>query len=429
MKEEKPNRWLMVVAALSIQVCLGVIYAWGPIKVVLRDMGGPWTDTAAAMPFSVGLATLAAVMVFAGKWQDKVGPRKVATVGGILYGIGYLLASVVEPTPLNLTVTYGLISGAGIGFAYVCPIAALVKWFPDMKGTISGVAVAGFGAGAFVFGKIIPILAAKGGIAYVFQTLGIVFFIGVVLGAQILRNPPDGYKPEGWEPPKPSDNSKHHSGHDFEYKEIITTTSFWLLWAMLLIGSMAGLMTIGHIASFAKKTFVSQGVTAAEAAGMAATIVGVLSILNGLGRIAWGSISDKIGRTKALFAMFLLQGVAMFALSKFAASYYVIMAFAALVGFNFGGNFALFPSATADFFGTKNIGINYGLVFTSYGVAGLLGPVLGGKVFDATQSYSQAFIIAGGLCIFASVLAFITKAPIKKVEDEAVVVASTAIKF
>ena len=409
--ETTTNRWNIVIAAIAIQLCLGVIYAWSPIKSLLTT-GFAWSHQDASLPFSVGLATFAVVMVFAGRWQDKAGPRKVATAGGILYGIGYILASLgVPPTTGWIVLTYGIIGGAGIGLAYVCPIAALVKWFPDKRGLISGLAVAGFGAGAFIFSKLIPVIATAPdpGLYNVFLYFGITFLVVVTLAAQMLQNPPEGYKPEGWEPPATKAGAP--SSYSYEWGEMLGTKQFWLLWFMFIIGATAGLMTIGHIKGFAQEVLTAGNI--ADAGGKAITIVGMLSIFNGLGRIVWGAASDNLGRTKAMMIMFLLQAGAMFGLTQ-VTGYYAIMGVACLVGFNFGGNFALFPSATADFFGTKNIGINYGWVFTSYGVAGIFGPMLGGYVKDTLKVYDQAFLIAAGLCVVAALLALITSAPAGK---------------
>ena len=410
-RETTTNRWNIVIAAIAIQLCLGVIYAWSPIKSLLTT-GFGWSHQDASLPFSVGLATFAVVMVLAGRWQDKAGPRKVATVGGILYGIGYILASQgVPPTTGWIVLTYGIIGGAGIGLAYVCPIAALVKWFPDKRGLISGLAVAGFGAGAYIFSKLIPVIATapEPGLYNVFLYFGITFLVVVTLAAQMLQNPPEGYKPEGWEPPAAKAGGP--SSYNYEWGEMLGTKQFWLLWFMFIIGATAGLMTIGHIKGFSQDILTAGNI--ADAGGKAITIVGMLSIFNGLGRIVWGAASDKIGRAKAMMIMFLLQAGAMFGLTQ-VTGYYAIMGVACLVGFNFGGNFALFPSATADFFGTKNIGINYGWVFTSYGVAGIFGPMLGGYVKDTLQVYDQAFLIAAGLCVVAALLALITNAPAGK---------------
>jgi len=358
-----------------------------------------FTTTQTQVIFSAALATFALVMILAGRWQDKKGPRIVATVGGIVLGLGYILASFTGGSFVGLCLTIGLIGGAGIGLGYVCPIAACVKWFPDKRGLVTGLAVAGFGAGAWVFGKLGSSFTETYGVLQAFMYLGITFLVAVVFGAQLLKNPPAGWKPEGWVPPQVASKSKE----DFEWKEMLKTRQFWLLWLMFIFGASAGLMVIGILKPFG----IHSGLTAA-AAGNA---VGILALFNGAGRITWGVASDKLGRTRAMLLMFILQGVMMLALMQMGSQEWTLTIAAAWVGFNFGGNFALFPSATADYFGTKNVGINYGFVFTAYGVAGIIGPILGGQVFDLTGSYLWAFIPSGILCILAAILSMFTKSP------------------
>ncbi len=394
------NRWFVVIGALIVQMCLGAIYAWSVFVNPLKDTFG-FTTTQTQIVFSIGLATFALVMVFAGRWQDKIGPRKVAITGGIVLGLGYILGGLTGGSFLAIALTVGLIGGAGIGLGYVCPIAAGVKWFPDKRGLITGLAVAGFGGGAWIISKIASSWITSFGLLTTFLYLGILFLVAVVLGSLVLVNPPEGYKPEGWEPPvkKASANNKQ----DYSWNEMIKTKQFWLMWVMFTFAAASGLMVIGILKPF--------GVFSGLSAAMAASAVGILALFNAAGRITWGVVSDKIGRTRAMGLMFLLQGIMMLILMKMGSTALTLGIAAAWVGFNFGGNFALFPSTTADYFGTKNMGVNYGFVFTAYGVAGIIGPILGGKVFDVTGTYLWAFIPAGVLCLVAALLSLMTKSP------------------
>ncbi len=394
------NRWIIVAAALLIQLSLGAIYSWSVFVNPLKEAFN-YTTTQTQIIFSVGLASFALVMIFAGKWQDKVGPRKVATVGGVLLGLGYVLASFTGGDFILLTITVGLIGGAGIGFGYVCPIAAAVKWFPDKRGLVTGLAVAGFGAGALIFAQLATSFIASYGLMTAFQYLGIIFLVSVVIGAQFLKNPPQGWVPEGFKAPVKS--ASKASAENFTAGELLRTSQFWMLWIMFVFGAGAGLMVIGNLKPF--------GVVSGLSPAVAGAAVGVLALFNGAGRIVWGTASDKIGRSKSMALMFTLQGIMMLALIQMGSTELLLTVAAAWVGFNFGGNFALFPSATADFFGTKNLGANYGLVFTSYGVAGIAGPILGGMVFDATGSYLWAFIPSGVMCLIAAGLALVIKSP------------------
>ena len=398
MAKKVTNRWLVVAGALIIQLCLGAIYSWSvfvnPLK---KDYA--FTTTQTQIIFSVALAVFALVMIFAGKWQDKAGPRRVALLGALLLGLGYVLARFSGNSFLGLVASIGILGGAGIGLCYVCPIAALIKWFPDKRGLITGIAVAGFGAGAWIFAQLASSLIDTLGLKATFFILGIIFFAAVSFGALFLSNPPTGWKPKGFKEAKAA--KKTAKKKEYGWREILKTKQFWLLWLMFAFGATAGLMVIGNLKPFG----VYSGLTPA----IAGSAVGILALFNGAGRIIWGWLSDKLTRTKAMFLMFSLQGIMMLVLMKMGSTALLLGAAAAIVGFNFGGNFALFPSATADFFGTKHIGVNYGLVFTSYGVAGIVGPILGGRVFDLTGSYLYAFIPAGVACLIAAILSFVVK--------------------
>jgi OFA family oxalate/formate antiporter-like MFS transporter len=335
-------------------------------------------------------------------------------VGGLLLGAGYILAFFVDQIAgtdafigtIYLVITYGIIGGAGIGFAYVCPIAALVKWFPDKKGAITGIAVAGFGAGALVFGYVeeyllglfdVPAYAAIG---WPMLVLGVTYLILVVLGAQLLTTPPEGWLPEGYTPPPTTADGK---GLEIMPGEMIKKSTFWILWLMFVFAATAGLMTLGNVKSAS---------IAIDATTNAVVLVGVMSLLNAAGRIVWGATSDKLGRENTMILMFSVLAVGMFAfayMSTITISWYAVMAIASLIGFCFGGNFALFPSATADFFGNKNVGKNYGVMFTAYGIAGITGAFVAGPIVDITTSYFFAFIVTGILAIIAVLFTFFLK--------------------
>ena len=407
MSDEKiGNRNLVILGALIVQLCLGSIYAWSFFQTALREGAYTWPSLYTQLPFAAGLASFALFMIFAGRWQDRVGPRKVATVGGVLLGIGYISAFFVDIVAggnalygtIYLIITYGIIGGAGIGFAYVCPIAALVKWFPDKKGTITGIAVAGFGAGALVFGYVEQFLLnlynvpTTLSIGMPMLILGAIYLVLVVLGSQLLINPPEGWLPEGYTPPPTIADG---TGSGMMPGEMIRTSSFWLLWLMFVFAATAGLMTLGNVKSAA---------LAIDATADAVVIVGVMSLLNAAGRIVWGATSDKLGRENTMILMFLVLSIGMFAfawMSTIAISWLAVMGIASLIGFCFGGNFALFPSATADFFGSKNVGKNYGVMFTAYGIAGITGAFVAGPIVDFFGAYFWAFVITGILAIIA----------------------------
>ena len=394
MAEEKTfNRWLIVVGAILIQLCLGGIYIWSvfrkPLEMAVDEGGLGLSPSQATLPFSLVLIFFAIATVIGGRWQDKAGPRLVASVGGILLGAGMLLSAFGKSYPA-LALGYGVIGGIGIGFTYVCPVATGIKWFPDKRGLITGLSVAGFGAGALILAPVARSLIDSMGI----------FLVVVVAASQLLRNPPAGYVPAGWTPPETAQVTKEQ----FSPGEMLRTPQFYFIWIMYFFGCLAGLMIIGQTSPIGQEI-------AGYSAATAALAVMLLSIFNGAGRIFWGRISDALGRMKTLFIMFLLCGVAMLLYNIIGAfpSYYWIGV--AIVGACFGGYLALFPAITADFFGTKNIGANYGFVFMAYGVGGLLGPQFAARVLEATGGYSVAFIVTGVLCLIAAGITFALKPP------------------
>ena len=433
------NRWIVVIGAIMIQVALGAIYAWSAFTTPLQgtaeiasEFGFLKTQTQAI--FSAGLATFAVFTIIGGRLQKKFGPLRIAMLGGTLLGLGYLLGGFSGANfPLKL-LGIGIIGGAGIGLGYVVPIGVGIRWFPDKKGLVSGLAVAGFGFGAFIwillarppsilgFNGLISIqnnIYTIANVDMAFRIYGIAFFILVILGSLVMRNPPDGWKPKGWNPLEEVDEKGNKKKEiSLMPKKMLRTKQFYILWLMFFIGALAGLMVIGNIQNFAKNPaegFMSYGFSQAEAFDFAVIGAAVsLPIFNGLGRIVWGKVSDNISRRKALIFMCILQGIMMsiFFFTTFNPySFYVI---AALIGFNFGGNFALFPAATADSFGAENVGLNYGYVFTSYGIGGIVGPILAGAVQDAGLSFIYAFIPAAVMCFIAAILGFIYSPKVKE---------------
>lgn len=426
-----PNRWFVVVGAVSVQLALGAIYAWSVFTSRLTDPAGTYAFTAsqAAWVFSAGLATFAIVMVLAGRWLKLVGPRRLTIAGGLLLGAGYVLGGLFGGNFWAQLFLIGVVGGAGIGMAYVVPIAVGIKWFPDKKGLITGLAVAGFGFGATLwvklagkwFGGLLNTSSVLGlpGVQSVFVIYGVVFALLVLAGSLVMVNPPEGYVPAGWQPPAP--NSKEdHGTVDFTAREMLRTPEFHMLWAVFMCSALAGLMVIYSIALFGVDALRHHGVPDAIALAITGTAMAWYAIFNGVGRIAWGVISDQVGRKAAVVLMAGLQGTAVLLTYHLFISFGMVVGFiaaAALIGFNFGGNFALFPAATADLFGDKNVGGNYGWLFTSYGAAGIAGPLIAGWFKDAAQGtghpvvWMTPFIIAGVSCFVGALVMALIRRP------------------
>jgi MFS family permease len=427
--EKVMNRWNVVPAAVLIQLCLGAIYAWSVFTVRITAADGAYGFSAkqAAWIFSVGLAVFAIVMIFAGRWQMTVGPRKVCAAGGIVLGLGYILAAFIGGSFGGQMLGIGIIGGAGIGLAYVVPIAVAMRWFPDKKGMITGLAVAGFGFGATIWvkwagawgGGLLNTLNLFGldGVRSVFFLYGLIFMIAVLIGSYFMVFPPDGWLPEGYTPPAPKESSTTASGtEEFEPSEMRKTPQFYMVWVTFILSALAGLMVIYCIRLFGVDALTVKLGDKASAAKAAGTAMALYAILNGLGRIVWGTVSDWIGRRNAVTAMCAFQGIIMLAFFSMGQTVMGLTLGAMIIGFNFGGNFALFPTTTADLFGTKNVGPNYGWVFTAYGVAGILGPQIAGWFKDAAAgagvaAWKTPFIIAGVGCLIGAAIAFSTKPP------------------
>jgi OFA family oxalate/formate antiporter-like MFS transporter len=413
------NRWLVVVGGILIQLCLGAIYAWSAFTKKLTVAPFEFTKTQTQIIFAVGLLSFAVVMaLLAGKWQKKAGPRKVALVGGLVLGAGYILAGFAGASFAGILIGVGILGGAGIGLAYVCPIAALVKWFPDKKGMITGFAVAGFGFGAllwimltggFKFGEWINLTPGWNGlygdgwtVSSVFKLYGVLFAILVAIGSIVMVNPPEGWLPPGWTPPTTGVASA--GSIDCTVAQMVSTPQYWTLFATFAVGALAGLMVIGIIKLFGLDALTANGIDEARATAITNTAMGLFyALLNGLGRIVWGALSDKLGRKNSIALMSLLQGVMMIVFYFVGGNEWGLYIGAAIIGFNFGGNFALFPAATADLFGNKNLGVNYPYVFLAYGFGGVVGPILGGAMGDA-KAWMWAFIPAGIACLAAAAL-------------------------
>ncbi len=403
------SRWRVVVGAVLIQLCLGAIYAWSVFTPALRDAG--WSRVQTQVVFSVGLASFALVMILAGRRLGTWGPRRLAVGSGVVLGAGYLVAALNGGVGFwTVLIGVGIIGGAGIGLGYVVPIAVGMRWFPDRKGLITGVAVAGFGFGALGWIKIAGEwgnLIARYGLDGTFAIYGVVFAALVLLGSTAMAFPPAGWRPEGFVPPTGADTGSI----DYSPREMLRTPQFHLISLTFAVSAGAGLMAIGLMKLYPVEALVDGGLSEAEASAVAGTAMAVFfSLANGIGRLAWGGLSDRLGRKRSIVTMAATQGVLMFAFIPMAGTEYLLYIAAALIGFNFGGNFALFPAITADRFGNAAVGANYPWVFLAYGFGGIVFPILGGWLGDL-GNFPLAFAICGTACGIGAIAAFLVHPP------------------
>lgn len=409
MTERVGRRGFVVLGAILIQLSLGAIYAWSVFTPALTDAG--WSKTQTQIVFAAGLATFAVVMVFAGRNLARVGPRRLAVAGGLTLGLGYAIGSIGGGTNFWIVlIGIGFVGGAGIGLAYVVPIAVGMRWFPDHKGMITGLAVAGFGFGALGWIKIAGSwgsLIESIGLGSTFLTYGVAFTVLILTGSLWMRMPPADWLPVGFVPPE----SAGLGGENFTAREMLRTPQFHLISITFAVSAGAGLMAIGLMKLYPVEALTASGVDSVEASSIAGTAMAVfISLANGIGRIVWGTLSDVLGRKRSVVTMAATQGVFLAAFIPMASNEYTLYFAAALIGFNFGGNFALFPSFTADEFGDGSVGQNYPWVFLSYGAGGIIFPILGGVLGDM-GNFPLAFGIVSGACLVGAAASALVSPP------------------
>ncbi|HQI02085.1 MAG TPA: OFA family MFS transporter [Deltaproteobacteria bacterium] len=405
------KRWGIAMAAVVMQLCLGTVYAWSVFKKPLINAHG-WGETQTQLTFMIFMFCIGTAAAFGGTLVDKKGPKFVATIGGVLFGISTLLAGVADQIG-NLALLYiswGLIGGIGNGFCYVTPIATLIRWFPDKRGLVTGLAVMGFGLGAFFMGLIAPPMIAKMGVAMTWYIWGVIFLVLVVGSALLFRNPPAGWLPAGFNPA----SGGVSAANSLMFGQAVKTPQWWMLWAMLFLNVSAGLGLISQLSPLAQ-SFYDPLITdpAVRADPVALTkalaaaggfVVSISAIFNGLGRLFWARMSDSIGRKTVFVTMFATQAVIYLLVATGVISgYYLFLVVACYLLACYGGGFATMPAFAADSFGPGYIGKVYGFMLTAWSAAGLLGPYVFASFKD------QALFIASGLLIAGLVIALAFK--------------------
>ena len=396
------NRWLIALAAVVMQICLGAAYGWSVFVAPLVSMTG-WTLTQVSLNFTLAIAFLGLGTIIGGLWQDRSGPRPVATVAGVIYGISYLLAGwfASQHSLWGMYFSYGCLGGIGMGMGYITPVATITKWFPDRRGLMTGVAVAGYGAGALIMSPFAARSIAARGVPLSFEILGVVYLIVVVLAAQFYRNPPAGWRPAGWQPSGAVATAA--STYDFSVAEAMRAPQFWMLMLMLFLNVSAGIMIISQASPMAQQLV---HMTPLAAAGM----VGLISIFNGAGRVFWAFVSDYIGRARVYFLLYAIQAVVLFTLPHL-TSVGSFSAALAIIGLCYGGGFGTMPSFTADFFGSKYMGGIYGWILLAWGAAAIPSPILVARLRQTTGRYDQAIYTVAVVMVVALVLPLIVRRP------------------
>jgi OFA family oxalate/formate antiporter-like MFS transporter len=400
----KFERWWIAFAGILLQMALGAVYAWSVFRVPLAKQFH-WTISQVTLTFTIAIMVLGFASFFGGLWLKRVGPRVVAMTGGALYGSGVFLASFSDHGLWWLYVTYGVIGGIGLGFAYIVPISVLVKWFPDRRGLMTGIAVGGFGAGALVTAPVATRLIQSVGVLQTFAYIGIVFLVVSVVAGYFMQNPPDGWKPEGWtETPK---ELGQRSAKDLTLGDALKTWQWWALWLLLFLNTSAGISIISQEApmfqEFAK-------VTAIVAAGM----VGIVSIGNALGRVFWAWASDALGRRMTFAVMFILQiGLFWFLPSLHSVAAVTTVGFIILMCY--GGGFGTMPAFAADYFGSANVGSIYGLMLTAWGFASAFGPLLIAHMRQSSGAYSTGLHVIAVVMAVSVVVPLLVRPPARAV--------------
>jgi len=394
--------WIVVSAATGINLILGLLYIWSIMsKALVKELG--WTSTQASLPYTVCTAVFAIVMVFAGKIQDIRGPRLASTFGGILLGGGLVLSSITE-NPLIMVLTFGVLGGAGIGFCYAATTPSALKWFPiQKKGLISGIVVAGVGFAAVYISPMTNSLLISYGISKTFLYLGIGALILLIVLSQLLLDAPSSYSAKTAAPADKDKNNNKSSEpekkKDYGWKEMLKTLNFYKLWIMYAFTSSAGLMIIGHIANIANMQANWEN---------GYLLVVLLAIFNTSGRVIGGFVSDRLGHLNTMRVIFLLQAINMAFFGQYLSTGTLALG-VAVAGLCYGALFSVFPAATAELYGIKNLGVNYGLVFTAWGLGGVIGPLLAARIFDTTGSYNASYIVSVVLLIIAGAITFLFK--------------------
>lgn len=386
-------------SGILMMLCIGNVYAWSAFRNPLMKAFG-WTMAEATYPFQISIAVFAVAMVFAGRWQDRSGPRPVAMLGGILIGAGFILAGLFGSTLTGMIVAFGVVAGIGMGGAYVTPLATTITWWPDRRGLMTGLVMLGMGAGAIIGGVGAPLLIDRIGVLPTFIVLGVVFG-AVITGAGAVLKPPPAGTVFGTHVAVVPGQVKPVAQYQFLPREMLSTRSFYFIWFAFVIGSGVGLMVISQASP------IGQELAGLDVRSAGIAIV-ILSVFNGLGRLGFGALSDRIGRKNTFLAAFALEILTFVFVLPNASGFASYAIGVGLIGATYGAFMGVMPSITADYFGTKNIGVNYAWVYTAWGAAGILGPMVGVMMKGA---WVPSFYLLAGICVVGMIIMALTNPP------------------
>jgi OFA family oxalate/formate antiporter-like MFS transporter len=403
----KTKRWGIALAAIFLQMALGAVYAWSVFRTPLSKQFG-WTIPQVTMTFTICIFVLGFAAFFGGLWNVRSGPRVVAMTGGVLYGLGTALASLTNGNLWWLYLTYGVIGGTGIGFGYIIPVAVLLKWFPDKRGLMTGIAVGGFGAGALITAPLATHLIQTVGVLDTFAYLGVGYLVVCVAAASFMQNPPVGWVPEGWAPSAVQASTR--VARDFTLGEALKCWQWWALWALLFLNTTAGISVISQESPIFQEL---SGATAIVAAGM----VGIASIGNAVGRVFWAFVSDYLTRRYTFLVMFLLQ-VVLFWIFPSITSTPMLTLVAFVILMCYGGGFGTMPAFAADYFGPRFVGPIYGLMLTAWGFASAFGPLLIANMRQSGTSFAGGLHVLAGIMLVSALLPFVVRPPSATVEPK-----------
>ena len=409
MKKVK-NRTGILACACVNTFCFGGLYAWSAFSGELANSNG-WDYGQVSFAYSLQLVVLVLMGIVGGGLLQKVGPRKLITVAGIMWGMGWLLTGFSVSIPM-LYLVFGVLTGTASSFGYnPCTVTA-VRWYPDKKGFASGMVVGVCGLASLFVAPFANMLLTKFSVMTAFKIVGGLFLLLSLATTWYLDNPPEGWMPEGYDAPA----SENNVGRT--WREMLKDPRCYILWATLLCASVGGLMLIGHASRIGQEV---AGMTASQAA----MLVGIMAVANFLGRLILGSMSDKIGRYNVVILTMVVGAVDMLFMAK-TGSFIGFVISIVIVSLCFSGTLATYSALSSDVFGPKYNGINYSIIFTGYGAAGVVGPMVATYLHGLSGSYNNAFLFAAGCSLAAAVLCFIAKSMSAKINETAAVSADAS---